>query len=87
MSNNSDANAGVLGYAFDIRTERDKQMLVDFSCNRGGDQVKEGYLEGVTAQNIFIEPRTIKDQMLLATFNPCVCNGAKEGYRKENYRR
>lgn len=81
MSDKIDSNAGVLGYAFDIRTEKDKQLMINFSCNRNLDknETKENYLAGVSAPNMFIEPRTVKDQMLLATFNSCAC--------RENYRR
>lgn len=82
MDNNTQ---GVGAYAFDIRTEKDKQMLADYSCNK-----VEGYQPGITQQNIFIEPRTVKDQMMLAAFNPCVCRGGDNlptfNQRVEQYR-
>lgn len=73
--NNLNKDAGVLGYATDQRSQRDLEILSQFSCNK-----KENYQPGITTDNIFIEPRSIKDQMMLAEYNPCVCKAKKEGY-------
>ena len=77
MSDNNqiNQNAGVLGYAVDQRSERDLELIKQYSCDR-----KENYEPGITTQDMFIEPRSVKDQMLLATFNPCVCASKKEAY-------
>jgi hypothetical protein len=76
MSDNKiDQNAGVLGFATDQRSQRDLDTLSQFSCNK-----RENYEPGITTSDMFIEPRSIKDQMLLATFNPCICAAKKEAY-------